>query len=221
MERAFLAGFGFGGALLAAAPAAAGDGPVVVRLGGETLRIPAAVLRDGPPPFWERALHALGLSAPPVFARLPDAELPALAPGRRADGRGGFEWSMEAFGPGGERAWRRAEREFAARVWFGREGFGDAEVQPHASGLHRVQPRDWRAGDWLAVRTPPAPARPAPADLLAARCWTLGMPPATCAVEFLHRGLLVRFDVAERDLRLLDALRDAVRRRIDAWREAP
>ena len=142
MERAFLAGFGFGGALLAAAPAAAADGPVVVRLGGETLRIPAAVLRDGPPPFWERALHALGLSAPPVFARLPDAELAALAPGRRADGRGGFEWSMEAYGPGGERAWRRAEREFAAQVWFGREGFEDAEVQPHASGLHRVQPRD-------------------------------------------------------------------------------
>ena len=220
-KRAFRAGLGLGAALLAAAPAAAGGGPVAVHLGGATLRIPAAELASGPQAFWERALDALGLSAPPVTARIPAAEMAALAPGWRADGRDGFEWSMAALSPAGERAERRARGAFAARVWFGRDEFAGAAAAPHASGLYAVRPRDWRGGYWLAVRMPPDPARPPPADLLAAQCWTEAGPPALCDVELPHRRLLVRFTVRESELRLLDALQDAVRGRIDAWRAAP
>ena len=221
MTRAFWAGLGFGGALLAAAPAAAGDDPVAVRLGGETLRVPAAYLPDGPQAFWERGLSALGAAAPPVFVRIPDAEMMARAPGYRADGRDGLEWSMEPLGPAGERARRRARREFAERVWFGREEFAGAEVRRHAGGLYAVRPRNWRAGDWVAVRTPPDPARPAPEDLLAAECWTHGPLPTHCGVEMSHRNVLVRFDVHEQNLPLLDALRAEIGGRIDAWRAAP
>ena len=220
MKRAFRAGLGLGAALLAAAPAAADD-PVTVRLGGATLRIPAAALANGPQAFWEQAVGALGMGAPPVFARIPAAEMSALAPGWRADGEDGFRWSMEPLGPAGERAWRRARRAFAARIWYGREEFAGAAVRPHASGLYAVRPRDWDAGGWLAVRAPPEPARPPPAELLAAECWTHGPLPTRCGVELPHRGLLVAFDVQERNLHLLDALRAAVRGRIDAWRTAP
>ena len=220
-KRAFRAGCGLGAALLAAAPAAAGGEPVAVRLGGETLRIPAAYLASGPQAFWERALNALGLSAPPVSARIPAAEMAARVPGWRAAGRDGFEWTMAPLSPAGERAARRARRALAARVWFGRDEFAGAAAAPHASGLYAVRPRDWTEGHWLAVRTPPDPARPPPADLLAAQCWTMAGQPPRCDVELPHRRLLVRFTVPESDLRLLDALRDAARGRIDAWRAAP
>ncbi len=216
-KRAFRAGLGLGAALLAAAPAAAGDDPVAVHLGGAVLRIPAAALASGPQAFWERALDALGLSAPPVSARIPAAEMAALAPDWRADGRDGFEWSMAALRPAGE----RARRAFVARVWFGRDEFAGAAVAPHASGLYAVRPRDWPGGYWLAVRMSPDPARPPPADLLAAQCWTEAGSPAHCDVELPHRRLLARFTVRESELRLLDALRDAARGRIDAWRAAP
>ena len=218
-KRAFRAGFGLGAALLAAA-AAAGDDPVAVRLGGATLRIPAAHLASGPQAFWERALNALGLSAPPVSARIPAAEMARLAPGWSAAGRDGFEWSMAPLSPAGERAERRARRALAARVWFGRDEFAGAAAAPHASGLYAVRPRDWSDGHWLAVRTPPDPRLPPPADLLAAQCWTMDGQPPRCDVELPHRRLLVRFNVPERDLRLLDALRDAARGRIDVWRAA-
>ena len=220
-KRAFRAGLGLGAALLAAAPAAAGDDPVAVRLGGAALRIPAAELASGPQAFWERALGALGLSASPVSVRIPAAEMAALAPGWRAAGRDGFEWSMAGLSPAAERAERRAQRAFAARVWFGRDEFAGAAVAPHASGLYAVRPRGWLDGHWLAVRTPPVPARPPPADLLAAQCWTAPGQPPRCNAMLLHRGLLVRFAARESELGLLDALRDAARGRIDAWRAAP
>lgn len=226
MKRTFLAALGFGGALLAAMPAAAADDPVVVRVGDETLRIPAAWLEDGPQAFWEQALAALGLSSSVVRVRIPDAELAAAAPGGPASGESGLaegarpSWPLLSLSSRHERAEWQA-RELAARIWFRRGEFAAAEVRRHASGLYMVRPRD--AGEsefdyWTAVRMPPEPERPLPPDLIAAHC---GSHMPLCSVEMPHGRLLVRFAVAERDLHLLDALRAEIGARIDAWREAP
>lgn len=222
MKRGFLAALGFGGALLAAAPAA-GE-PAAVRVGGETLRIPAAWLEDGPQAFWEQALAALGLSGSPVRVRVPAAEMAALAPGWTAGGASGRaggarpSWSLWSLGPRYERMERQA-RERAARIWFRRDEFAAAEVRRHASGLYMVRPRAGEFDYRVAVRMPPAPERPLPPDLVAADCW--GKVPLTCHVGMPRGRLLVSFEVAARDLRLLDALRAGIGARIDAWREAP
>ena len=225
MKRTLLAALGFGGALLAAMPAAVAGDPVVVRVGDETLRIPAAWLEDGPQAFWEQALAALGLSGSAVRVRIPDAELAAIAPGGESGLAEGARpsWSLLSLSPRRERAERR-ERERAERIWFRRDEFAAAEVRRHASGLYMVRPRDASESELdyrVAVRMPPAPERPLPPDLVAAHCWEQVPPRVDCHVEMSHGRLLARFEVAARDLRLLDALRAAIAARVDAWRQAP
>ena len=229
MKRALLAALGLGGALLAALPAVAADDPAAVRVGDETLRIPAAWLEDGPQAFWEQALAALGLSGSAVRVRIPEAELAAIAPGGPASGESGLAvgarpvWSLLSLSSRRERA-ERAERELAARIWFRRDEFAAAEVRRHAGGLHMVRPRDASESELdyrVAVRMPPAPERPLPPDLVAAHCWEQAPSGATCHVGMPRGRLLVTFTVAARDLHLLDALRAAIGARVDAWRQAP
>ena len=229
MKRTFLAALGFGGALLAAMPAAAAGDPAVVRVGGETLRIPAAWLESGPQAFWEQALAALGLSSSVVRVRIPGAELAAAAPGGPASGESGLAegarpvWPLLSLSSRHERAERQA-RELAERIWFRRGEFAVVEVRRHASGLYLVRPRDWsgrKIDDWVAVRRLPEPERPPPPDLVAADCWRYIPQRPVCSVELPRGRLLVRFEVAERDLHLLDALRAGIGARVDAWRQAP
>ena len=229
MKRTFLAALGLGGALLAAMPAAAAGDPVVVRVGDETLRIPAAWLEDGPQAFWEQALAALGLSASAVRVRIPEAELAATAPGGPASGESGTaagarpSWSLLSLSPRRERA-ERQERERAARIWFRRDEFAAAEVRRHASGLYMVRPRDASESELdyrVAVRMPPEPERPLPPDLVAAHCWHHIPQRLDCSVDIPRGTLRVGFTVAARDLHLLNPLRAAIGARVDAWRQAP
>ena len=198
-----------------------------IMLGRHGYCIPKNYILNSPLPKWLEAVADLPPSAPRISLLFPADEVAGRIEGfqefngQRADN---LIVGVELLDADGVRTYSDPELHVFSDVWYGREGYEDAVVGPHPSGLYQVGV-GWRTL-WKVVRFPPDPNVPPPDDPYS---WYVGgcvqaisrltrtNPAYSCSTMFLHEDLRITVYLDEINLPVVDEVHAFVVESLGSW----
>ena len=203
------------------------DDEARVVMGRHEFLIPKGYIINSPLPQWLESVADLPPSVPHVSLLIPAREVAAGIDGfQEFNGQLADDLivGVELLDEDGLRTYSDPETHIFSDVWYGREGYEDAVVGLHPSGLYQVGV-GWRTL-WKVLKVRPNPSVPPPNDpyswfiascVQASSRLTRTDPAYSCTTWFLHEDLRINVYLDAINLPVVDEVRAFVVERLESW----